>query len=305
MKSFRAIAVFLIVALIIPCLSACSAKPAEGVTNPALVKTVTRYDMDFGTGEWYRKSVTRYEYENAYPVSVLTHDFDDDSDTLRTYQYEFVGGEPVRMDEYDAEGNRVGSVLYADGVRDRDYAYNDNGAGTTERVYQYGSRDGYFTMVHHEGLVTYLEGNEILRDHAEEVDSVVVTAENGLLRKTVNDGIYANWGDTEEKTWVRFMGTYSIEYNDSGIAENLLSTYHIGTPESRAKREIRYENGQVAEAVRCDLFGGEDGTGGQWQEFTRFEFEYTDIAVSPARYAAMINSLITEGGSNYYIFNWY
>ena len=305
MKFFEFTALLLLVILILVCLSACAKDSSKGVTDPKLVKSVTRYEIDYSTGEWYAKGITEYDYENAYPVSIKNHDNDADMDTIRSFEYEFDNEIPVQMNEHDIDGNHVGRVLYTNGVRDRDYAYNGSGGNIAERIYQYGNRDEYFTMVHHESTVSYPEELEMPDDYAEEVDSVIVTTEDGLLKKTVNDGIYANWSETEEKIWYRFMGSYSIEYDRNGIAGNLLSVYSIGSPESREKYEIKYKDGKVTEIVRYFLNNSDSGKDEDWNERTKFVFEYTDVVISPARYASMINDIITDGGTTFYIFNWY
>jgi hypothetical protein len=272
------------------------------VDSPALFKTVTRYDMNFSTGEWYKKEVQEYEYENGYPVLIKYHDFDSDMDWQYSYEYSFNGELPVEMKEFDQDGILTRSAIYDEnGRRDRDYYYSDSGNGTTERVYQYGNRDQYFTMVHHETLCKYPEEPDTPDEHAEEVDSVIVTRENDLLKKTVNDGLFANWADGQAKEWYRFMGSYTAEYDENGIAKELLSEYDDVSTNSKDRYDIMVEDGKVTEVV-CRKYVTSDEPDGM--AFTKYEFEYSDVEISQARYASMINYIIMEGGGTFYIFNW-
>ncbi|MBR1534661.1 MAG: hypothetical protein IJ639_09860, partial [Ruminococcus sp.] len=70
--------------------------------------------------------------------------------------------------------------------------------------------------------------------------------------------------------------------------------------QQQAKYEVIKENGRITEIIQY-VPNGE----GVWHPFTKYEFEYNDTGIGAARYASMMNYFITNGGGNYYIFNWY
>ena len=43
----------------------------------------------------------------------------------------------------------------------------------------------------------------------------------------------------------------------------------------------------------------------EWRGAEKYVFEYTDIEMSPARYAAMVNNTILGDMNNYYCYFWY
>ena len=133
----------------------------------------------------------------------------------------------------------------------------------------------------------------------EEMDSVSVTTENGLLKRTTNTGIYTKWSEGEEKNWVRFRGIYSADYDDDGIVSFLSAVYSDTGYEEQGKFEVKKENGRITEITRYTPSGGE------WKPYEQYVFEYNDTGISPSRYAAMINYFITNHGGNYYYYNWY
>ena len=290
--------------MIISTMTACSSQSAAKVSAPALMSRLTQYNIDFETGEWYEKAVTEYEYENAYPVSIRMHDNDAEEDRVFTFKYTFKDGQPSEMKRFNEAGKNNLMCSYTEkGLRDRDHYYEDD--STTELVYQYGDGGDFFTMVHHETLGQNSEDPDGPKEHAEEIDSVIITAKDGLMEKTVNDGLYANWGDGEEKIWYRFMGTYTMNYDVNGIVQSTYAYYSngVGTGE-QDQITLTVSDGRVTEAVVSKPFY-DDNEEQYWQEMTKYVFEYTDIEISPARYAFMINDVLMEGGGNYYIYNWY
>ena len=168
------------------------------------------------------------------------------------------------------------------------------GNGSYEkRMYKYGHGDGYFTMLLRDQLRVEIE--DIPDVHMEEVDSVSVTTENGLLKSTINTGAYAYWSEREEKKWIRFRGTYTANYDDDGILNLMTADYSdIGTQQD-AKYEVVKKNGMITEIVKyiSDYNGG-------WSLFSKYVFEYNDTEISAARYSSMINYFIANGGGNYY-----
>ena len=199
------------------------------------------------------------------------------------------------------------------GLVNRIQTFDSTGRKVGEQVFQYGNRDEYFTLVLHENIISPPE--EPVVDHMEEVDSVIVTSENGLLRKTVNDGLFANYNDDEEKIWTRFNGSYTANYDANGILDNTTAVFSsFPGSGNQYKFDLTIEDGRVTEAVRNlwehgDTENGEDASTdeseGKWAPEVRVVFEYTDAEISRARYASMINYFLLEGGSNYYIYNWY
>ncbi len=307
MRIMKRIAALLAVVMVAAGMASCSGsgQTSAGVTSPALMSRVTKYEIDYQTGEWYLKEVTDYEYENAYPVSVKSHDYDADMDSSRTYKYKFTGDLPSVMKSFDEEGNHDTTVSYTKkGLRNREHYYDPN--SEREVIYQYGNRDEYFTLVHHESRSGEPDNPEGPKDHMEEVDSVIVNAADGLLQKTVNDGLYANWGDTEPKEWQRFMGSYTAEYDANGIVNKTSAVFSVGVSSGdQEKVELTIEDGRVTEAIVSNYGYTSETDEGKWENATKYVFEYTDIEISAARYAAMINNVVMEGGGTYYIYNWY
>ena len=305
MRSGKTLIVLMLSVMTAACFAACSGS-SDKISSPALVSKVTRYEIDYQTGEWYQKEDTVFEYENAYPVVIKTHDYDSEMDSSQTFEYEFSGGLPVKMKRYDSDSGHDMTASYTKkGLRNRDHFYSEG--GTREIIYQYGNRDRYFTLVHHEALNWDPEAPDGPKDHMEEVDSVIVTAVDGLLQKTVNDGLYANWGDLEAKEWHRFFGSYTMEYDANGIAALASARFSMGAESGpQEKYEVTVSGGRVTEAVvsRNSFGQGSDGEE-TWEAATKYVFEYTDTEIGVDRYASMINSFLLEGGGTYYIYNWY
>ncbi len=126
--------------------------------------------------------------------------------------------------------------------------HGDFGDGSYINIYyQYANGDGYFTSLLRESLTA---GNEYFPEQfAEETDFVQVTVENGLIRKTVNSGYYANWNEREPKKWLRFNGTYTAEYDSDGIAKTMSAVFRNGKDGIQYQIEIKKENGVITEAV--------------------------------------------------------
>ncbi len=170
--------------------------------------------------------------------------------------------------------------------------------GFSDTWYQYANGDGFFTSLFRED---HIAGTDFFPEQfAEETDSVQVTVENGLLKKTVNSGYYANWNEREPKKWLRFNGTYTAEYDSDGIAKTMSAVFRNGKDGIQYQIEIKKENGVITEAVVKQPDGS-----GSLTETTKYKFEYTDAEISAARYSQMINYFIIGAGSNYYNNNWY
>ncbi|MBP3891968.1 MAG: hypothetical protein J6D29_07325 [Solobacterium sp.] len=286
----------LIVAVILLLSLAGCTQATKTTMQPRLVKTVTEYNVDFETKEWIPVRTYDFTYENGYPVSIDVFEIGADLHTITNFAYTFENGIPTNRKTYNEEGTLLSETEYLNG---RVYnVYEENEMGTDSLFYQYGNGDEYFTMVLRDARSVNLEMD--IADFAEEVDSIAITVQNGLLVKTINTGMYANWGGEEEKEWLRFSGTYTAEYDKDGIVSVASVVHRVGPSGIEAKYELTKENGLVSEAISRIPSGEED-----WYENAQFKFEYTDIETTPARYAQMINSFLMGSASSYYKYNWY
>lgn len=314
MKKFKLLSVILLLVIPAVFLPACSSGSAANISNPALVSKVTQYDVDYGSedGGWVEARSYEYEYKDAYPVSQKTTEYE--NVFVDDFVYELKDGKPVKMTHHPISSDETTNVSYTKkGLVNRVRTFDSTGRKIGEMVFQYGNRDEYFTLVLHENIIS--PPDEKVIDHMEEVDSVMITSENGLLRKTVNDGLFANYNDNEEKVWMRFDGSYTVNYDANGIIDNTTAIF-TSFPGSgnQYKCDITIEDGRVTEAVRsiwatADTENQEEASEseneGTWEPEAKFVFEYTDTEISQARYASMINYFLLEGGGNYYFYNWY
>ena len=340
-KLLSAALIFTTAAVFLP---ACSTASSQDISNPALVSKVTEYSVDYGSEDlnWIEESSYAYEYKDAYPVTLTRTQYEDVS--VINYDYELKDGVPVSMthNTIGDDGTLVSTSYTKKGLVNRVITTDSTGRQIGEQVFQYGNRDDYFTLVLHENVISAPE--DLVVDHMEEVDSVLITSENGLLKKTVNDGLFANYNDKEKKEWRRFDGSYTANYGESGIIDTTFALFkNFPGSGNQNKYDLTIEDGRVTEViinawVPADTASEDDGssdetaeadsannseeaaseannedppddsnvsTEGSWEPERRFVFEYTDTAISPARYAAMINYFLLEGGGNYYIYNWY
>ncbi len=262
-------------------------------TQHRLLKSVKTYVIDYDTQDWTLYSTTNIEYNNAYPTVIEEIYSDEELGTLKTFfDYTFENDLPKTSTITKENDSSNTTIEYNNGrvynVRDE---YDDGGYINT--WYQYANGDGYFTSLFRE---TYTAANDYFPEQfAEETDSVQLTVENGLMKKSVNSGYYANWNEREPKRWLRFNGTYTAEYDSDGIAKNMSAEYRVGPPQTTYIVEVQKENGVITGAVV------NGGTGAAMM----YEFEYTDTEISAARYSQMMNYFIIGPGSNYYINNWY
>ena len=268
----------------------------ETAIRPRLVKTVTEYGMDYETNEWVPVRTWDFTYENEYPVSVDVHEMDADMHTVTAVEYVFEDGIPAERKTYDSDGVLQYVTEYRNGCVYNVYQEDENHKYAL--FYQYGNGDEYFTMVLRDERIQ--DSAENIDDHAEKVDAISVTVQNGLLRKTVNTGMYANWGGDEEKEWLRFSGTYTAEYDDDGIVQLNSAVHRAGPSGTDSRYELTKADGAVTECVEYVPMDGD-----QWFATARFTFEYTDTETTPARYAQMINSFLMGSENNYYKYNWY
>ena len=263
-----------------------------------LLESVQTYRWDYQYDDWELAHTTSIEYENAYPVMIENLDNYDDAEPSKiVFEYTFDGEKPVTRTETDLANNTITTVTYNDG-RVYDYDMKSLSSGSTAKLmFQYGVGGEYFTMVLHD---EFRSGEGYAPDGMmEEMDSVSVTTENGLLKRTTNTGIYTKWSEGEEKNWVRFNGKYSADYDDDGIVSLLSAVYTLSGYEEQGRFEVKKENGRITEITRYIPYDGE------WKPYEQYVFEYNDTEISPSRYATMINYFIADHGGNYYFYNWY
>ena len=270
----------------------------ETVTLPRLVKTVTEYGLDYETQTRVPLRTWNFTYENGYPVSVDQYEIDADMHLITTFSYVFEEGLPTERKTFDSEGVLLSVTEYRSGCVYGVREQSDFQSGTL--FYQYGNTDGYFTLLLQDHRSQDPSGSGNHFENAEEVDAVSVTVQNGLLLKTVNTGMYANWSDKEAKEWMRFNGTYTADYDEDGIVALTSAEYREGQSGVQGRYEVTKAAGSVTEGT-CYTSGLE----GTWQVSSWFTFEYTEIETTPARYAQMINSFLMGSGNSYYNYNWY
>ena len=274
------------------------AQGEAAVTRPRLVQTVTEYGLDDETNEWVPLRTWDFAYENGYPVSIDLYEIDADRHIVTTFAYDFADGLPAQRKTYDSDGTLVSVAEYHNGCVYN--VYEEDESRKYALYYQYGNGDEYFTMVLRDERSSFTEGAETISYYAEEVDAISVTVQNGLLLKTVNTGMYANWGGAEEKEWLRFSGTYTAEYDADGIAALTSAVHRVGPSGTDSRFEVTKADGVVTDAV-CYTPTNDGG----WYAAARFAFTYTDLETTPSRYAQMINSFLMGSESSYYKYNWY
>lgn len=268
-------------------------------TAHRLVKSVKTYNIDYLTKEWALESTTNLEYKNAYPTVIEKIYSDEDLGSSAVFlDYTFENALPKTCAiTYDYTEDKT-TIEYNNGRVYNVHIDFESGSYNNE-WYQYANGDGYFTSLFKE---TYKAASDYFPEQfAEETDSVQVTVENGLLKKTVNSGYYANWNEREPKKWLRFNGTYTTEYDADGIARLMSAEFRNGQDGIQFQIEVKKENGVITEAVVKQPSGSDDS----FTETAKYEFEYTDTEISAARYSQMMNYFITGDGNNYYNNNWY
>ena len=293
----KRIALILAVLLLLSC-TACGGKTEK--TAPALAESVTVYSVDYETGEWTEWSKTALTYENGRPKTVTTSYPDADYETVQTFSYVFEDGVPASMALYE-DGVLKSTAEYVNGRLSQVTNAYDFAENSRSLTYIYGNGDDYFTLVLHSSHMGDPSDPDAPFYNTEEIDEVSVTAENGLLRKTVNRGLYTNWMDGEDREWMRFNGTYTADYDDGGILSSTSCEYRDDQVPRNYLFEITRENGRVTEVIRKSKVQGST----EEEPEAKIVFEYGDGQTDAATYAMMINAFIMEEGNNFYIYNWY
>lgn len=298
----KAVVFLLAAALLLTCAGCGFGGAAEKqALSPALVKSVTVYGLDFETKEWTQWMKTDYTYDsNGYPATSALSWPGADAPSVTVFSYEYEDGLPVSM-RCETDGIPDHTAEYTGGNLSISSECFENEQDTRHLIYMYGNGDGYFTSVLHSshiGAGPYAPDDPCY--NAEEYDAVSVTTENGLLRKTVNTGLYSNWMDGEDREWMRFNGTYTAEYDEEGILTGTSSTFRDGQSGIDYVFDVTRTGGRITEVVRKMKMQDSD-----IQPDAKIVFEYYDTAVDSARYSLMINAHLMDRENNYYIYNWY
>ena len=291
------ICLMLILCLLCLLSSGCADKT---ISDPALVKTVTVYQVDYETGAWTEWAKTEYVYENSYPKRITTEYPDADYQTVETFEYSFENGVPVTMTQY-TDGVESSAADFVNGrLSQVSYKY-DLEQSTRYQTYIYGNDDDYFTMVLHSSHMGDPSDLSSPFYNTEEIDEVKVITEGGLLKMTTNRGLYTNWLGGEDREWLRFNGTYTGKYDTDGVLSSTSCTYRDDQTPVDYVFEVTKENGRISEVIRKT----KNQENGEEVNEARIVFEYSDIKTSAARYAMMINANIMEAQNNFYIYSWY
>lgn len=310
-KRTASVLAFILAAVMLLCCSganlfafAAQSAVEKAVAKPALIKSFTSYQFDYATKKWVKDSKTSFRYENGYPVLMVNYAYDAAATTRTEFDYNFFkNGNPKTRNEYK------------DGVLEWTVTYNKDGTvnrqdsktreAKKELIFQYANGAPYFTMVLHNNIIYRYDQPKKVDYTMEEIDAVsVVAGSNGLLKKTTNTGLYANWNNGEEKTWERFNGTYTAEYDKNGVVNKTSALYRFGPSGKELSFKVTYKDGRIASVTQRRWFN--DGSkNGRWENEQKFVFRYTDTKIDRIRYAAMINDCVLTSSSTYYIYHWY
>ena len=268
------------------------------ISDPMLVTKVINYDKV--QGKWVNSSTIEYSYENSYPKTKKLYEYEEKTPHITTYDYTFKKDKPSKMISTDFNGGKL-EVSYENGVVMEDLYTSEDGSSTKKRIFQYGNNDNYFTFVFHKTVSEDISGNNYPTYYAEETDSISVTTKNGLLKKTINTGLFANYDEGTPDEWTRFNGTYTVDYDETGIVSNTSVKSLQGYSGDVFKTKLTKENGRVTEVIKYQY---NDQTN-KWNEIRKIEIEYSDVKTDKYRYASMINALIMDEENTYYIYSWY
>ena len=268
------------------------------ISDPMLVTKVINYDKV--QGKWVNSSTIEYSYENSYPKTKKLYEYDEKTPHITTYDYTFKKDKPSKMISTDFNGGKL-EVSYENGVVMEDLYTSEDGSSTKKRIFQYGNNDNYFTFVFHKTVSEDISGNNYPTYYAEETDSISVTTKNGLLKKTINTGLFANYDEGQVDEWTRFNGTYTVDYDETGIVSNTSVKSLQGYSGDVFKTKLTKENGRVTEVIKSQY----NNSTNKWEDIKKIDIEYSDIEIDKYRYASMINALIMDGENTYYIYSWY
>ena len=283
---------------------AAKSKKATKVTKPALVESVMKYRVDYKTGKWVKEKKTGIEYFKKYPTLIKEYEYDSKKSAKTTLKYSFFENNNPKVRKEYKNGKLDWVVKYhKNGMinrMDRKTEKNVN-----EKIFQYANGAPYFTMILHNDIFYNDSKKKVVDFTMEEVDSIAVTTrENGLLKKTTNTGLYANWNEDEKKIWTRFNGVYTANYDVNGIVSWTSAKFKYGPSGKQLKLIATIKDGKVVKVVKQSLGIDEKGNS-RWVNEAKYVFTYTDKKIDNARYSLMINDILLTSESTYYIYNWY
>lgn len=300
-------AVILTVIMLASCVTCSPALAKSKAKSPALIKSVTVYDSGDKKQKWVKVRKHSYTYSRKYPKQETTYECLTGDRTVKSFAYTFRGKLPKKMTMRSSDSDVVYTYDYNKrGVLSR-ITSSLNEYGRSAVYFTYGTKR-YFTSVLHDHI--RIEGTpdgETEYDYAEELDSVAVTVrKSGLLKKTVNRGLFANYSKAENRKWERFDGVYTVAYDKSGIAGRTSAVFKT-FPGSGPQLKFRVfrKNGLISKVIRYNWDPDAKKGKGAWIRDQLFVFKYTAQKIGRVRYASMINSRIMDEGNNYYIYNWY
>ncbi|MBR6391941.1 MAG: hypothetical protein IKS12_01535, partial [Eubacterium sp.] len=179
-----------------------------------------------------------------------------------------------------------------------------NELSTERKSFQFAKGKTYFTMVMHNSNFYNYENPGELDSYMQEADSVALTLKNGLLKKTVNVGLYANFNVGDSMEWERFNGTYRADYDKYGILKQTSAKFRMGPSGKQESFKVTRKNGLVTQVIRRRWMKPQ-GKKGYWQNEEKIVFKYTNKKISKQRYAMMINAAVIGSDNNYYLYYWY
>lgn len=265
-----------------------------------LVSSVKSYRKDSAQGDWVLDNTTTVKYDDkANPTLFTTVTEGDKEHPVQTKcEYVYEGDLPVTRIETDDSSHGGTTAEYKNGRLDKVTYDNTESNIVYKWMYQYSDSSEYYTLGLSEIRGESTGPNAI--GNSEEVASVDVTTENGLLRKTVKTGVGSYWLDGENKKWESSSDIYVAEYDDDGIIEQLYDPYDTDRKTIWHRFIVTRSGGTITE-VTCQRHESDDS----WTDLVKSEFEYNDIEISPVRYSLMMNRFIADYASNYYTYNWY
>lgn len=299
-------AVILAAIMIMQCMTCAPVYASSKAKSPALVKSVMVYDISYKTGKWEKSQKRTFTYKKKYPKKSITYDYNGKFRTTATFKYTFSGKLPQKMVMKRSDSDAADTYIYnKSGLIGRSITGPDDNGKTM--CYIYGTRNYFTTVLHDHIWIEEKDGEESAYEYAEEIDSVAVTTrKNGLLRKTVNHGLFANYTYAEKRKWERFDGVYTVNYDKNGIAYKTSARFKT-FPDSGPQLKFRVfrKNGLITTVIRYKWDTAANKGKGAWEKDQKFVFKYTGQKISRIRYASMINSQIMDEANNYYIYNWY
>ena len=272
-------------------------------TDPlALVSSVTHYEIDYKTKKWTKQCVEKYEYKKGYPVKITIKETYADEAQVITQKYTFRENKlPQKMTAKTPYGERT--VKY-NSKGARYYEVLKSAYSTEKKYFQFAEDKSYFTAVLHDSEY-YGEDGKTVDSTMEETDSVSVTLKNGLLKKTVNTGMYANVNTGEKKTWQRFNGTYRADYDKNGILKETSAKFRAGGSGKQYSFVVTRKNGRITKIIRRRWAPATKSKKAHWEDEEKIVFKYTKTKINKKRYAMMINEAVIGRDNNYYFYNWY